>query len=163
MTFKEFVAARRHVADIADAVGLDLLFSGEKLPGHVYTEGGGPKYWIHDPDDGRGCGKYWTKLNGKMVKGTLEQVERRLYLLVATIAHDSPEWLDDDFTVIYPVLLDEQQVGVMRCCVDGCIRPNGLSDSLPEWISDFWLENLEHCPRGVKSMGYSFGAPYFMP
>lgn len=159
MTFKEFVASREHVADMGSALGDPGMFGDTPLPGFVYSEGGKAIWFIHDPADGRGCGDYWTEIDNAMVEGSLEQVERRLYLFAATL---SPEWLDDDFLVIYPVMLDGDEVGLMQCCVDGGIRPNGLSDALPEWISDLWLQNLEHCPRDVESMGYSFGNPYYM-
>lgn len=161
MTFKEFQASRKHVDDIAAALGEQGMFGDDPQPGFVYSEGGKAVWYIHDEDDCcRRGGDHWTEIENKMVEGTLEQVERRLYLFAA---RQSPEWLDDDFTVIYPVTLDGEQVGVMRCCIDGGIRPNGLSDDLPEWISDFWLDNLEHCPDDVESMGYGFDDPYFMP
>ena len=160
MTFKEFQAARQHVDDIATALGDPGMFGDEPQPGFVYRgEGGEPVWYIHDPDDGRGCGDYWTEIENTTVEGTLEQVERRLFLYGVRMGE---EFHDDGFVVIVPVTLDDEQVGVMRCCIDGGIRPTGLSDELPEWVSDYWLGNLEHCPDDVESRGFDFGEPYYI-
>jgi len=159
MTFKEFCKSRRHVDDVWAAIGEGDEHIDHCAPGFVYGGAGNERLFIHDPDDGRMVGNHWAEIDNETIEGTLQQVERRIYLEAASC---EPEWLDDDFLVIYPVMRGEKQVGVLQCCVDGGIRPNGFSDLLPEWISDLFLDNEEYCPDDAESFGYSFGDPLFM-
>lgn len=160
MTFKEFVASRRHVDDIGAALGQPEMF-GSVCPGYIYDDA----FYIHDPDDGRGCGDYWTEIENTLAEGSLHEVERRLYLFAARV---SPGWVDHDFVVVYPVFddLDTRETdsmrGVIECVIDEGIRPRRVSDSLPAWVSDWFLGNYENIPDAVMENWSHPTTPYFM-
>lgn len=167
MTFQEFVASRFHVADIGTALGMPELFD-VATPGFVYGDSDGrPVWFIQDPDHRvGGGGEYFTTIENTTAVGPLHEVERRLYLFAARV---SPGWVDHDFVVVYPVFDDldtresDSMRGVIECVIDDGVRPRRVSDSLPCWITEWFLGNYENCPSNVLLDNWSHPAvPYFM-
>jgi hypothetical protein len=157
MTFQEFIATKRHVDDVATAIGQPGMMGDKPQPGLVYDG----TFYICDPCEAT-AGNYWTEIENTQPEGPLHEVERRLYLFAAA---ESPDWVDHDFVMVYPVRdADEGELlGVIECVIDQGIRPRRVSDSLPYWASDWFLRNYENCPAGVGHRTFAVPfAPYFM-
>lgn len=154
MTFKEFVESRRHVDDIGAAIDMPEIFDSPAA-GFVYAD----NFYIHDPCEATG-GEYFTEIENDSPVGPLHKIERLLYKFAA---EQSPDWVDHDFIVIHTVEDEERNpLGVIECVVDEGFRPRRVSDSLPYWISDWFLRNYENLPSNWKSFGFRLGPQYFM-
>lgn len=70
MTFEQFKATRRHVADVGAATGIDL--GPDVQPGHVYDS----DLHIFDMPDGR---HLLVIFNEQTVSADLTELERKLY------------------------------------------------------------------------------------
>lgn len=81
MTFEDFQATRRHVADIAAATGLDL--GQDVQPGHVYDS----DLHIFDMPDGR---HLLVIFNDQTISADLEALERKLYAFASDEAMFQP-------------------------------------------------------------------------
>jgi hypothetical protein len=164
MTFREFVASRQHTDDVLAAIGTpETNGDGPATPGYVYGET--PCWYICDPCPQTG-GDYWTELGNQEPQGPLHEVERRLYLFAAGC---SPDWVDHDFVVVYPVFndLDTREtsslVGVIECVIDEGVRPRRVSDSLPPWICDWFLGDRSNIKRSANLDNWSHPVePWYM-
>lgn len=159
MTFKEFVATRRHVDDMNDV--LDGIFD-EPSPGFIYDDA----FYIHDPSDDFG-GDYWTEIDRSDAQGTLDHVERHLYLACAL----DMGWTDLDFVRVVTVRMkwsdsdkpEQEVVGFIEVAVkDGGDVVVRHSDTLPDWIADHYLGNHEHIPEDADKFGFVYGEWHFM-
>jgi hypothetical protein len=133
MTFKEFQRGRQHVDDVAAAVQQPGMWDRPQS-GFIYDG----TWFILDP--AQEGDPYFTEIENTSPEGTLEQVERRLYLFAAT---SSPGWVDHDFVVVYQVCDDDDDelLGVIECVIDEGVRPRRWSDTLPAWVADWFLGN----------------------
>ena len=158
MTFKEFIASRKHVDDVAAAIGQPGMMGDKPQPGYVYDG----IFYICDPCEATG-GHYWTEIENTQPEGPLHEVERRLYLFAAVDA--TTGWVDHDFVMVYTIrdADDGTVLGVIECVIDEGVRPRRISDSLPYWASDWFLGNYEQCPShvGPETFAVAF-APFFM-